>query len=298
MTMFDLMGIEGELRRWYGSLMFANEGDEHVRLRRLVNRAFTPRSTERLRADTAASVDVLLDELASKGEGDLVTTFDRLAIRVMCRLLGVPEEDVSIFAGWADVLSPVFTFMEPSQIAEAESALGELLDYVANLVRRRQTDPSEDLITSLLHEEEAGDRLSRDEVITMVSNLLVAGHDTTTSQIGCSLAAIAGSPPCRRAPSPGRGERGLGSVRNHALRTQHQRYPAHRHSGSGGRRYHSRSGSLDPVGGDDRQPRPVGVGRARSLRRHPFRYAVGTEATLVRHRATLLSWHQPGPHGA
>lgn len=196
MTMFDLMGIEGELRLWYGSLMFANEGAEHIRLRRLVNRAFTPRSTERLRADAAASVETLLDELASNGEGDLVPMFERLPIRVMCRLLGVPEEDVSIFAGWADTLSRVFTFMEPSEIAAAESALSELLDYVANLVRRRQADPGEDLITSLLRAEEEGDRLSRDEVITMVSNLLVAGHDTTRSQIGCSLVAMLGHPDC------------------------------------------------------------------------------------------------------
>ncbi|HTU36409.1 MAG TPA: cytochrome P450 [Acidimicrobiales bacterium] len=196
MTMFDLMGIEGELRLWYGSLMFANEGAEHIRLRRLVNRAFTTRSTEQLRADAAASVEALLDELASNGEGDLVAMFERLPIRVMCRLLGVPEEDISTFAGWADALSRVFTFMEPSEIAAAESALSELLDYVANLVRRRQADPGEDLITSLLRAEDEGDRLSRDEVITMVSNLLVAGHDTTRSQIGCSLAAMLSHPDC------------------------------------------------------------------------------------------------------
>ena len=143
MTMFDLMRIEGELRRWYGSLMFANEGDEHLRLlRRLVNRAFTPRSTEPLRADTAASVEVLLDELASKGEGDLVTTFDRLAILVMCRLLGVPEEDVRSLPG-ADALSPIFTLLsrarslKPSRHLESCSTMSPTWCAAARRIRAR-----------------------------------------------------------------------------------------------------------------------------------------------------------------
>jgi cytochrome P450 len=190
MTMFDLMGIEGELRRWYASLMFTNEGAEHLRLRRLVNRAFTPRSVERLRADTAASVAALLAELEDGGEGDLIALFGLLALGVMCRLLGVPADDLPVFAAWADALSPVFGFMEPPQIAAATSALGELLDYVGALVARRQDDPGDDLITALVQAEEAGDRLTRDEVVTMVANLLVGGHDTTSSQLGCSLLTL------------------------------------------------------------------------------------------------------------
>jgi cytochrome P450 len=83
---------------------------------------------------------------------------------------------------------------EPSQIAAAEFALGELLDYVAELVNRRQSRPREDSITALLRTEAEGDHFSQDEVITMVSNLLVAGHDTTRSQIGCSLVAMLGHP--------------------------------------------------------------------------------------------------------
>lgn len=192
LTVFDLMGIEGELRRWYASLMFTNEGAEHLRLRRLVNRAFTPRSVERLRTDTALSVARLLDELEAEGEGDLVALFGLLAIRVMCRLLGVPEKDVSVFASWADALSPVFGFMEPAQITTATTALGGLLEYVGALVARRQGDPGDDLITALVQAEEAGDRLTRDEVVTMVANLLVGGHDTTSSQLGCSLLTLLG----------------------------------------------------------------------------------------------------------
>jgi len=190
LTWFDLMGIDGDLRRWYGSLMFTNEGDTHSRLRRLVSRAFTPRSAERLRAHAAEVVRERFDTLGIAGEGDLMDLFGRVAMRVMCRLLGVPEEEVDVFGAWADALSPVFGFMDPQQIAAARSALTELLEYVAALVDKRNGDPQDDLITALLRATEDGDALRRDEVVTMVANLLVGGHDTTTSQIGCSLLTL------------------------------------------------------------------------------------------------------------
>lgn len=190
LTWFDLMGIDGDLRRWYGSLMFTNEGDTHLRLRRLVSRAFTPRSAERLRAHTAEVVAERFDLLEAAGEGDLTDLFGRVAMRVMCRLLGVPEKDVDVFGAWADALSPVFGFMDPAQITAARSALTDLLEYVAALVDERADDPRDDLITALLRAEESGDQLRRNEVVTMVANLLVGGHDTTTSQIGCTVLTL------------------------------------------------------------------------------------------------------------
>lgn len=65
-----------------------------------------------------------------------------------------------------------------------------MLEYVAALVDQRAGDPRDDLITALLQAEEAGDQLRRDEVVTMVANLLVGGHDTTTSQIGCTVLTL------------------------------------------------------------------------------------------------------------
>jgi len=190
LTFFDLMGIEGELRRWYGSLMFTNEGEAHLRLRRLVSRAFTPRSAEQLRGEAAQRVDDVFEQLAADGEGDLAEVFSRLAMRVMCRLLGVPDEDVEVFGSWADALSPVFGFMTPDEIEAAATALRHLLAYVADLVERRDGDPADDLVSALLLAEHEGDRLARDEVVTMIANLIVGGHDTTTSQLGCTLLTL------------------------------------------------------------------------------------------------------------
>jgi cytochrome P450 len=191
LTFFDVMGIaDGPLREWYGRLMFTNEGVIHDRLRRLVSRAFTPRSVELLRKDAAELATEALRPAREAGGADLVQTFALVAMRVMCRLLGVPAADVAVFGAWADALSPVFGFMDPGQITAATDAIGEMRGYVEALADRRRGEPADDLVSALISAEDEGDRLTHDELLDMVANLLVGGHDTTTSQIGCSLLTI------------------------------------------------------------------------------------------------------------
>jgi cytochrome P450 len=191
LSIFDAMGIVGgPLRDWYGSLMFTNDGAKHDRLRRLVSKAFTPRSVERLRPIAAARVTEQLAALRAAGGGDLVAATAHLPMRAMCALLGVPAAAVPDFIAWVDALSPVFAFMEPEQIARAEGAIVDLLTYVRGLVEERSQTPADDLITALVAAEHDGDRLTRDETVTMVANLLVGGHDTTASQIACTLLTL------------------------------------------------------------------------------------------------------------
>ena len=191
LSMFDHMGIAGgPLRDWYGALMFTNDGAGHDRLRRLVSKAFTPRAVGRLRPIAAASVAERLAAVRKAGGGDLVAAFAGLPMQVMCSLVGVPAAAVPEFIAWVDALSPVFGFMEPAQIAAATTALGALLAYLHELVEQRSHAPADDLMTSLLRAELDGDRLTRDETVAMVANLLVGGHDTTASQIGCTLLTL------------------------------------------------------------------------------------------------------------
>lgn len=195
LTMFDLMGIgDGALRRWYGGLMFTNEGEPHNRLRALVSRAFTPRAVERLRADTHEFAAAAIAPLVRDGGGDVVAALALLPMRVMCRLLGVPDRDVTTFAAWGDTLSRVFGLMDASEIAAAETAITELLDYIDALVAERRTTPADDLVTALLAAEDEGDRLTHAELIDMVANLLVGGHDTTASQLGCTFLTLVRHP--------------------------------------------------------------------------------------------------------
>jgi cytochrome P450 len=191
LTVFDFLGIDdGPLRRWYSSLMFSQEGEEHGRTRRLVARAFTPRSVERLRAETEAMVAAAYDEIDAASGGDLVAALARIPMRVMCALLGVPHEDLGDFQRWGDALSPAFALMDETQQADATMAIVELLDYVGDLVSAREHLAGDDLLTALLQTESDGDRLTRGETVDIVANLLVAGHDTTGSQIGCTLFAL------------------------------------------------------------------------------------------------------------
>ena len=195
LTIFDLMGItEGPLRRWYGSLMFTNEGDEHGRLRRLVSAAFKPKAVDALREATREIVEERFVELRRDGGGDLIRAFQYVPMRVMCGLLGVPHEDVPIFGAWADALSPVFLFMSPEQIDAATDAIEALLGYLDKLVDRRRRQPDDDLISALIAAEDEGNRLTHEELLDMVANLLVGGHDTTASQIGCTLFELLGRP--------------------------------------------------------------------------------------------------------
>jgi cytochrome P450 len=186
LAMFDMMGItDGRLRDWYGRLMFTTEGDYHRRIRSLVSRAFTPRSVEALRASAA---NMAAEAVASVRQGgDLVAACSTLATRLMCRLLGVPDSDVPVFSHWLDSLSPVFLVMTPEQIAAATTAITELQSYVDELTARRRKAPERDLITALLASEADGERLTHDETVTLIANLLVAGHDTAGSQIPCSI---------------------------------------------------------------------------------------------------------------
>jgi cytochrome P450 len=196
LSFFDLMGIaDGPLRDWYGGLMFTTEGEHHDRLRKLVSRAFTPRSVEALRPVAAAMTHGRLGPLVEAGGGDLADAFSLLAMRLMCRLLGVPEADVEVFGAWADALSPIFGFMDADQIYAATTALKDLLGYVDALAAKRRGAPADDLITALLDAESDGDKLTHDELVAMVANLLVGGHDTTTSQLACSLLTILRHPP-------------------------------------------------------------------------------------------------------
>lgn len=191
LALFDQMDIhDGPLREWYGSLMFTNEGSDHHRLRRLVGRAFTPKAVGAFRDRIAERVAERIAPLADGEAFDLLRPLRDVPTAAMCDLLGVPEADVSRFESWLDDLSPVFFFMTSEQIGRATAAIVALSGYVSDLCEKRSHEPREDLISALLRAEDDGDRLTRGETVAMVANLLVAGHDTTRSQIGATLYAM------------------------------------------------------------------------------------------------------------
>jgi cytochrome P450 len=188
---FDVMGItDGPLRDWYSRLMFTNEGATHRRLRSLVQKAFTPRAVDAIRSTAAEMATQSFDALRASGGGDLVEASSMLPLRVICRLIGIPDTDVQKFVGWADALSAIFGFLSREQADAATVALAKLEVYVDDLLDQRQRDPGDDLVSALVVAEVEGERLTRDEVRTMVANLIVGGHDTTGSQLGCTFLTL------------------------------------------------------------------------------------------------------------
>lgn len=188
---FDAVGItDGPLREWFGSLMFTNEGAAHRRLRSLVQKAFTPRAVDAIRDTAGTMADDAFAGLRKAGSGDLVAASTTLPLRVICRLIGVPDADVPSFVGWADALSTVFGFLTPETHAAATDALAHLDEFVEGLLADRSASLGDDLVSALIRAEVEGDRLTHDEVRTMVANLIVGGHDTTGSQIGCTFLAL------------------------------------------------------------------------------------------------------------
>jgi cytochrome P450 len=189
-----MMGMtDGPVWEWWQSLMFSKNPPEHTRLRTLVSRAFTPRSVERLRPRMR---ELTLDLLVRAFEtGDLEVMGElahHLPSQVMCEMMGIPERDREIFAEWTTDLGLAFSAaLDPAVRARVEASLLQLDEYVRGLLAERRADPGDDLLSSLLAVEEGGDRLTTDELVALVENLLFAGHDTTRSAVGIAVWLLA-----------------------------------------------------------------------------------------------------------
>ena len=174
------------------NVMLFIDPPRHTRLRTLVNKAFTPRVVERLRARIASIVDELLDEVETKAEVDVISAFAYpLPVRVICEMLGVPGEDQARIRGWsrkiAPILDPIVTAEAQAGIEEAES---HLQPYWDELIERRRGDLRDDLLSELIRAEDEGNRLNHEELRSTCNLLLIAGHETTMNLIGNGLFAL------------------------------------------------------------------------------------------------------------
>jgi len=167
---------------------------DHTRLRRLVARAFVPSRVAALEPAIRAAAEDLLDQLGSGGPDavvDLVTGFAHpLPFRVIGELLGIPEADRAELHAWFQVLLSGWVGDPP---AEAVAASDGIVAYLGDLVAAKRRDPADDLVSVLVTANE-GDRLTAQEVLSSLFQLVVAGHDTTTSLIGNGIVALLDHP--------------------------------------------------------------------------------------------------------
>ncbi|MEO8265168.1 MAG: cytochrome P450 [Ilumatobacteraceae bacterium] len=192
----ELMGITNSafLERQQVSILSA-EGDMHSRLRRLVAPAFTPRAADRLRPFMRDVIGGLIDQVADAGHADFATDIcEPYPIPIICELLGAPKQDWQLFSRWAGDILEIFSQDVIDKLDLIMRTQDELGDYTRGLIAERRSKPADDLLTDLIAAEEAGDKLTNDELVMMVNAVIVGGTDTTRNQLGCAVALFAQHP--------------------------------------------------------------------------------------------------------
>jgi cytochrome P450 len=171
-------------------------GDDHRRLRNLVNPAFTPRAADRWRPAMREFLARLWEPLEAPGSCEFVGAFAKpYPSLTIATVMGAPLEDAPRLYEWSNLIQRQFD--GPSLMHERdaiERACAEFYDWAGELIERRRDDPGEDLISTLIAAEEAGDRLSDVECMNLVLNVLVGGVDTTQSQLAHAVRLFAEHP--------------------------------------------------------------------------------------------------------
>lgn len=169
------------------------DGADHARLRALVHKAFTPRLIEQLRGRIQTLADDLLSAVPDKSRLDLIRDYALpLPITIISDLLGVPQADRQQFGRWSRRIVAVTA--SPLDLPLVLPAIWQFMRFVRRLCAIRRADPQDDLLSALLHAEEAGDTLSEDELLAMVVLILIAGHETTVNLIGNGTLALLEDP--------------------------------------------------------------------------------------------------------
>lgn len=159
------------------------EPPDHTRIRRLVSKAFTPRTVERLRPYVEGLANDLVAALAANGGGDLLADVaEPLPVAVIAEMLGIPEADRGQLRPWSADICGMYE-LNPSEetAARAVRASVEFSDCLRELIAARRQEPGEDLISGLIAAHDEGDRLTEQEMISTAVLLLNAGHEATVN---------------------------------------------------------------------------------------------------------------------
>lgn len=168
---------------------------EHHRLRRLVSRAFTPRSAERMRTACTDVITELVDRHSAAGHCEMVRDIARpYPVPIICALVGAPREDWELFSRWADGLSKAFGTSVAAEESAIMAAWDQLDAYLEDLIARRRRSLGDDLISELIRIEDDGNRLTHNELVNVVAILLNAGTDTTRNQLAAAVQVLSDHP--------------------------------------------------------------------------------------------------------
>lgn len=168
-------------------------GEQHVRLRSLAHRAFTPRVVRRLEARVRSIADELLDAIEARGPRfELIDDLAfQLPLFVLGDMLDVPREDSGVIRAWSKDIAAFQDGSNPAALDAAHASMFALRDHLRAIFARRRGTHADDVIGALLAAEgDDGDRFREEELLPVIAHMVFAGHETTTSLIATGLRAL------------------------------------------------------------------------------------------------------------
>ena len=191
----------------FGKMLITMDPPRHVRLRRLVNKGFTPRAVGAMEMHIREIVTGILDDIAAKGECDFVTEVAaQLPLAVICEMMGLPKSDWQLMF---ELTNKVLGGGDPeyqTDVAEDQrgtvdaarqtilSGTGQMFGYFAQCVQSRRKERKDDLVSLLCDSEIDGEALSDEEILFFSFLLIVAGNETTRNAISGGLLALSEHP--------------------------------------------------------------------------------------------------------
>ncbi len=187
--------VSGPWADWWTRCVLNREGDDHARLRRLMNPAFSSRLIAAMVPSFQALANELIDEFAGDGRCEFMSAFaEPYATRVTTRLLGIPEDEWRTLADHGGTLGLALSVQVKEHLPRVEAALEGLYSYADALIDDRRAAPRDDFVTHLVEATGEQDRLSDEELRDNLVLLIFGGIDTTRSQLGLGIDLFARHP--------------------------------------------------------------------------------------------------------
>jgi len=186
--------LPSEMREYFGS-MIEMDDPKHKRLRDIVNKAFTVRQVRQIEEYVDSAAREIINTIGPKGEVDFVTECSsRLPLKVICDMMGVPESQYDFVFNSSNTIlglgDPEYTENPDDPMPQLMAAAMGLTQLATELAEARLKEPTDDLLSALVHAEVDGQRLAPYELGSFFILLLVAGNETTRNAISWGLKAL------------------------------------------------------------------------------------------------------------
>jgi cholest-4-en-3-one 26-monooxygenase len=180
---------------WPLPMMISMDDPAHLKRRKLVNRGFTPRRVRDHEADIRRITDFILDRVCEKGECDFVWDIAApLPLILIGEMLGFPAESYDDLLRWSDDMIRGTTSTDAAALQQAHVAALEFAEFQLRIVRDRRANPTDDLISALVHAEVDGERLDDESLMEEGRLLLIGGDETTRHVITGGMHALMQNP--------------------------------------------------------------------------------------------------------